>query len=366
MTTGSVDGAVWFEAVCRDYLPRVRSFFVAALGPTDPRVDDLTSATFESLCKLAAADKIDRSRDLWPLVAVVARRRLADDRRTTLRRRFHSDTPVDFDARVDPATDSIELVVDLRDSVQTCLRKLPPAYREALVLHGVYDASHPEIVTITGRTPGAVRVLLTKARQRFRAHYEGDLAAAGLVSHRLSRVRRWLVQTRARFEGVALAADAVFLSGRLPLDAVAATAVAVLLIGSAGTKPAAPEPAPLVLVAGTSLPLALPIVGRAVERELKALDAGGDTAPQAADDRQSGRRVAVVTETPAPGLVAEPRGHGTVDTDARGAFLQVAADTPVGPVERRMETGQHQRGEVAGVPRRQVDLAGAGRAGLGC
>ncbi len=63
------------------------------------------------------------------------------------------------------------------------LRRLPDDYREVLVLRHLEGLAFPDIAQRLGRTPGAVRILWTRALKKLRAELGGNGSAAGGNSH---------------------------------------------------------------------------------------------------------------------------------------------------------------------------------------
>jgi RNA polymerase sigma-70 factor (ECF subfamily) len=102
-------------------------------------------------------------------LSVLARNRATDFRRRRV-------PTVDLDDR------AVEHVADRRPSpavqmdaaaVLDVIRSLPDAYRETLVLRLVEGMTGPEIATLTGLTPGSVRVNLHRGMKLLRERLEG-------------------------------------------------------------------------------------------------------------------------------------------------------------------------------------------------
>lgn len=54
---------------------------------------------------------------------------------------------------------------EIQDIVEACLRNLPPDYEKVLRLYELEGLSGPEVAAAMGRTHGAVRMLLARARE---------------------------------------------------------------------------------------------------------------------------------------------------------------------------------------------------------
>ena len=61
-----------------------------------------------------------------------------------------------------------------RDEVMDTLRRLPAMQRLALVLRYVDEYSISEVAQAIGKSEAATHSLLTRSRDRFRAHFQGD------------------------------------------------------------------------------------------------------------------------------------------------------------------------------------------------
>jgi RNA polymerase sigma-70 factor (ECF subfamily) len=76
-----------------------------------------------------------------------------------------------------PSPPSQVIVGEARDIVWDTVAQLPPAQREVVALRYIQDFSIEEVSEITGRSRGAVRILLHRARTRLRKALEGkDIA----------------------------------------------------------------------------------------------------------------------------------------------------------------------------------------------
>lgn len=65
---------------------------------------------------------------------------------------------------VTPSPEETTLRRERNDQVQAALDRLPPSYRNAVVMHYWYDLSYEEMAQITGATVGAIKSRLHRAR----------------------------------------------------------------------------------------------------------------------------------------------------------------------------------------------------------
>lgn len=111
----------------------------------------------------------------------IARRRLIEHRRRAARRRTEPIPPEDFetDAHL-PAEDPARVVISQMESqaaVDTLIADLPPDQAEAVLLRVVGGFDVPEVATLMGRTPGAVRVLCHRALRRLATRFVREVRA---------------------------------------------------------------------------------------------------------------------------------------------------------------------------------------------
>ncbi len=121
--------------------------------------------------RLVEADRRDPVRDLagWLTVAVA---RAATDvlRSARVRREAYVGPwlPEPF-VEADPA-DRVTLDETVGYALLVLLESLSPAERTAFVLHDVFAMAFPEVATVVGRSPAAVRQLAARARAHLAAH----------------------------------------------------------------------------------------------------------------------------------------------------------------------------------------------------
>ncbi len=124
--------------------------------------------------RLVEADRREPVRDLAGWLTVAAARAATDVLRSARVRREEYVgpwLPEPFVAPVeaDPA-DRVTLDETVGYALLVVLESLSPAERTAFVLHDVFAMAFPEVATVVGRTPAAVRQLASRARARLAAH----------------------------------------------------------------------------------------------------------------------------------------------------------------------------------------------------
>jgi len=120
--------------------------------------EDLVQSTLAKLFvawnKVSAAQNADAYARRTLLNTYLAQRRLRRSRETPVAR---------FDESPSPGVDS-----DLRLTLVTALRRLPPRGRAAVVLRFVEDHSVEDVAELLGTTPSAVKSLTTRSLARLR------------------------------------------------------------------------------------------------------------------------------------------------------------------------------------------------------
>jgi RNA polymerase sigma-70 factor (ECF subfamily) len=127
------------------------------------RAADLTQEAFLQIHRARRTYRPDSP--LLPWMLAVARHVALQYVRTRGRRitEAHSD-----EAMLDAAVDSGEAALLARHDLNEALKELPEDQREALWLTEIEGFSSAEIARITGASEGAVRVRVTRARQKLR------------------------------------------------------------------------------------------------------------------------------------------------------------------------------------------------------
>lgn len=134
--------------------------------------------------RLVEADAREPVRDLTGWLTVAVARAATDVLRSARVRREEYvgpwlPEPFVSGAAADPA-DRVTLDETVGYALLVLLESLSPAERTAFVLHDVFGMGFPEVATVVGRTPAAVRQLASRARAHLAAHaprFEVDRSA---------------------------------------------------------------------------------------------------------------------------------------------------------------------------------------------
>lgn len=159
-----------FGALYRDFARVVHGILLARCGPdeADDLTQDLFMRAFEQLHEL-------REPAAFPgWLCASARNASVDHLRARRRRPAAIELAEVSDPRATPS--EAAAAHDAAAAVLACIRGLPAAYRETLVLRLVEGLTGPEIAARTGLTHGSVRVNLTRGMALLRP----ILAEAGL------------------------------------------------------------------------------------------------------------------------------------------------------------------------------------------
>jgi RNA polymerase sigma-70 factor, ECF subfamily len=150
-----------FGDLYRRYARMVHGVLLARVRPAE--VEDLVQDVFlRALPRLG--DLRDASRfGAW--LAAIARNIATDYYRRSRVQPQTSDDPTDPDER--PANSSISRTREATEILE-CIRALPEAYRETLILRLVEGMTGPEIAARTGLLPGSVRVNLHRGMNHLR------------------------------------------------------------------------------------------------------------------------------------------------------------------------------------------------------
>lgn len=121
--------------------------------------------------RLVEADRREPVRDLTGWLTVAVARAATDVLRSARVRREEYVGPWLPEPFVvaDPA-DRVTLDETVGYALLVVLESLTPAERTAFVLHDVFGMAFPEVATVVGRTPAAVRQLASRARAHLAAH----------------------------------------------------------------------------------------------------------------------------------------------------------------------------------------------------
>ena len=134
------------------------------------KAQELTSDTFFKA--LLSCDRETPSMKYWLLR--VCKNTFLDERRKERKRGLFplDDLPLKADEQ-DPLDQILQK--NAEKSLYQAILRLPEATREVLLLFYFHGFSGKQIADMTGRTPGAVRTLLYRARTQLRDLLKGDL-----------------------------------------------------------------------------------------------------------------------------------------------------------------------------------------------
>jgi RNA polymerase sigma-70 factor, ECF subfamily len=167
--TAPLDAAAFAE-LYEAHVDRIYGHVRARLGDPD-LAEDVTAQTF-----LRAWQSIDRYRPLpgRPFLAwlfTIANNLVIDHYRRHRRELIGlSVEPRDGD-RNDP--EHLALVADLRDEIRRAIARLKPEHQLVVALRLIDGLDYQQISEITGRTPGALRVILCRALSAMRERLHG-------------------------------------------------------------------------------------------------------------------------------------------------------------------------------------------------
>jgi RNA polymerase sigma-70 factor (ECF subfamily) len=142
--------------------------FIKSQTPDVSTAEDLTAQVFFKALRSASTFNGSGSYSSW--LYQIARNCVSSWHRTRGRDVPVRDLPEPVDPEPSPATRLVD--EESRSTVWAALKELPPSQRDAVVLRYMNDLSIEEIATILDRTPGAVRILLHRARNNLRKGYE--------------------------------------------------------------------------------------------------------------------------------------------------------------------------------------------------
>jgi RNA polymerase sigma-70 factor (ECF subfamily) len=163
-----------FEAFFREHEGRVFGYLLRMTGD-EHAAHDLSQETFVRAWRHFARIAAYESPLGW-LLRVATNLALTARRRGGLPGASPGALP---DGDDEPAfTDPAQRIVEV-DAVQRVLLDLAPRQRAALVLREVYGLNCDEVGRALGVSRDAAKMLLLRARQQFRARYEGDQKPEG-------------------------------------------------------------------------------------------------------------------------------------------------------------------------------------------
>ena len=154
----------WYERT----LPRVYAFLASRCGGPGPLAEELTQQTFVEAVRRRGS--FDGRSEVVTWLCSIGRHKLADHYRRLERDERHRLRILVTEIRVDDEADA----TDERDAIERALRALPAAQRAALIFRHLDGLSVRETAELLGRSESAAESLLARARQAFRASYEGQ------------------------------------------------------------------------------------------------------------------------------------------------------------------------------------------------
>ncbi len=156
----------WYEVA----VVKVYGYLFGRTGGDAALTEELTQLTF--LQAVRRRETFDGRADAVTWLCSIARHKLTDHfRRLEREERRHLRLVVREIATTGVMSSPAR--VEDREAVLAALRRLPAMHRSVLVLHYVDGLTVREIGAEIGRSEGATESLLVRARERFRATYEG-------------------------------------------------------------------------------------------------------------------------------------------------------------------------------------------------
>ena len=217
-----------------------------ALAPEASAAEDLLQATF--LKAIESSQRFDASRRVEPWLVGI----LANEARNLRRRERRGPAELAHEPAVDADPLHSAAGSEVARLVDDALTRLPAHYREVLVPHLRGGRSGNEIARELGRSPGTVRMQLSRALGRLRAALPPSFATGALVawlsprSAARARVRRSVLERAAlRAGAVSRPSTSPWLLGGITMSAKIALVPLVLLAAVAAWKlaPETPDPA---------------------------------------------------------------------------------------------------------------------------
>lgn len=152
----------------------VYAYFFKVTGSVEES-EELTQETFYQAVKSIHRFKGHSSLKTWLLQ--IARNVYRNKVRVWVRDRklFSASEDIEFHSDDTQNPQRISLQNQSRNDIQSIFKKLPEDYRDVLIYKEIEGLSHGEIAQILGKTPQTTKVLLYRAKQRFKELYENEV-----------------------------------------------------------------------------------------------------------------------------------------------------------------------------------------------
>jgi RNA polymerase sigma-70 factor (ECF subfamily) len=163
--------AAAYRRVLREVLPVVR-LLARRQGVAPSAVEDVAQDVLLTIHRVRHT--YDPARPFLPWLAAITRRRAIDARRRTGRIDAHEHRAAEtLETFADSGANEAIERDDRRDWLRHAMEALPPKQREALELVKLRDLSVAEAASISGQSPGAVKVNIHRALRALQALWAG-------------------------------------------------------------------------------------------------------------------------------------------------------------------------------------------------
>ena len=163
-----------FEEILDKYEKRIFNMIYRMIGNYDDAVD-LTQETFLRVYKSLRSFRGEANIYTWiyQIALNLCRTKIAQERKIKV---------VSLDQEIETEEGEVEREVpddsmapeaiwetrNIQEAVQKAIEKLPPPYREVIILHDLQGFSYSEIANMLGTNEQAIRVRLHRARKRLK------------------------------------------------------------------------------------------------------------------------------------------------------------------------------------------------------
>jgi RNA polymerase sigma-70 factor (ECF subfamily) len=159
--------------------PRLRYRIRYEVGFACPDVDDLVQETLKRFLEAFQAQKIRTPESAGAFVNGICRNVIWEYRRQVMRDGSVPENPPEPSPERLHAGDLLEL----KDSLSHALAKLSERDRQVLRAFYLEERSPEEILQTTGLTMANFRVVLCRAKERFREIYQGEVKSGTVSKH---------------------------------------------------------------------------------------------------------------------------------------------------------------------------------------